>query len=139
MTKFFYVLGFIWALPVVILWWLFYILPLLLLRNIQYVGAEQFLIYKFVLVKNNSWYHRQWERWSGFAGPGFFIITHRIHGSGSFREKIAVFHEIRHCQQIYFLGILFYILYGLLWLIYRYKNHPLEKDARKFAMKKAII
>lgn len=137
--KFLYVLGFIWALPVVILWWLFYILPLLLLRNIQYVGVEQFLIFRFVLVENNSWYHRRWDRWSGFAGPGYFIITHRMHGTGSFREKITVLHEIRHCQQIYLFGLFFYVLYGLLWVRYGYKNHPFEKDARRFAHKHALI
>ena len=42
-------------------------------------------------------------------------------------------HERRHVAQNLVLGPLFMPLYGLLWLVFGYERHPLERDARAAA------
>lgn len=66
-----------------------------------------------------------------FAAVTLFewILTDRVRLS-----RRTILHEQRHVWQYrWHLYVLFLPAYGLLALIYRYKNHPYERDARRYA------
>jgi hypothetical protein len=60
---------------------------------------------------------------------GFCILF----SPGSSQDPRTAVHERRHVAQNLVLGPLFMPLYGLLWLLYGYRAHPLERDARAAA------
>lgn len=128
--KLFRILGTLWLLPVTILVWLFYILPLLVLDQIQLVGGYGFLVLRFDIVRRNpnrrSWWEKRWidGGWEGLALPHAIIIFPPA-GPGDLS------HENRHIDQWFLLGPLFPMVYGILHLIYKYKDNPLEDDAEE--------
>lgn len=147
--------GFIWLLPVTIIAWTFYVLPLWALGEIEWdgwrsVGIAQFKvptinIYKqigsggvYEIRREMSWYRRRWVGWWGWGGPCviFWKPTHQF----SIKDLHKIFrHEERHCDQMFLFGPLFYPLYigFAVWLYlrgdYAHINNPFEIDAREHA------
>jgi len=131
-------LGFVWLLPVTILFWLFYVLPLWY-RDFRFCGFVSFGVARFELVSNRSWYARLWRDWAGSAGP--CCIMHR-RGLTAHDLRFTLKHEHRHCMQQYCFGPLFYPLYVLcsaaIWVyswaadddFHAYLDNPFERDAR---------
>lgn len=120
--------------PMTLVIWLFYVLPLWMLEQIKYEGALDFLIVKFVLVEHNNWYTRAWSKWAGWSGP--CIVVYANHKGVDVARILK--HEYRHCQQQFVFGWTHYILYALvfvfLWAFTNkdpYFDHPFEVDARK--------
>lgn len=120
-------LGMLWASPWVLVLWGAYLLPLWALRWVRLRGLVAPGIVEFEVVAQGNWYARAWKRWGGFAGPGFVLTRGR-------RPELLA-HEVRHVHQWWILGILFPVVYGLLLLIFGYRNHPLEHDAKAAAQK----
>jgi len=148
-------LGFLWLLPVTILVWSFYILPLWVAGDIELVDSE-WPIAKFKLVSKSSWYARLWKNWWGYSGPCAYIYKDEdyIQWEASIeldKEWLVAavrrteLHEVRHCFQQLVFGPLHYPLYllmsALIWLyaapfnknLHAYLDNPFEKDARKAA------
>ena len=139
----------LWCAPVTLLTWLFYILPLWLTKEIEYVGAIRCLqlpaCAAFKVRKTNSWYSRMWKDWAGWAGP--FVILSKDPISNSSDKVVSsdltttARHEHRHCQQWMWFGCLFlpaYLLASVYLYFFKkdkhaYLDNPFEKDARQYA------
>jgi hypothetical protein len=129
-------LGFVWLLPMTIVIWTLYVLPLWITGQIKYEGALDFLIAKFVLIDRGNWYSRAWKNWGGWSGP-CVVVYRKFDERGT---QLILKHEYRHCQQQFVFGALHYPLYGLMFLVYLaftnknpYYDNPFEVDARKYA------
>lgn len=148
------IIQFIWLLPATILTWLFYILPLILLKEIEYVGMTDFLVFKFINpIDPKSWYDQQWEKWGGWSGPCVMIVKPYVGPGGHSADIIIEDHENQHCRDQFWFGPLFYPAYVLscLWIwISNFwkkdedKQHPyyanwFERRARKAAGQDLII
>lgn len=153
MIYLFRILGALWLLPVTVLVWGAYILPLWIMGEVICEGWHSFLIVRFRLApwmlsqeqgKGGTWYQRQWTNWSGSALP--HAIIYKPWGRAS--KNFIWVHEERHNDQQFLFGPLFYPLYGLCWLtlwLYKwvqmdmtgtssvipYLDNPFEKDASK--------
>lgn len=147
MNMFLKILGFIWVLPATILFWLFYVLPLMVFGQIKYVGKLDIFVWEFSNpIDPTSWYDRLWAKWSGWSGPCVVIIHERVYKSPRLL-KITRDHELQHCNDQFRLGIFFYPVYLLLsaWLaisnlwkkyedkVHIYFSNPLEIRARRVA------
>ena len=109
--KFLEILGFIWALPATIICWLFYILPLILFKEIKYVGRLSTFTWEFSNPINpTSWYDKMWTGWGGWSGP-CVLILHEDMYKDSERLAIVRKHELRHCEDQLKWGIFFYPVY----------------------------
>jgi hypothetical protein len=156
-------LGFVWLLPVTILVWTFYVLPLAFLDEIRWDGWHSFLVARFRLVDPKegigSWYYQQWHNWAGWSGPCVLVyknasirsLARGLHAAP--HSVLSVLkHEERHCVQQFLFGPLFYPIYflssvvlwvygevyDLVWGGYPAKSHPyydnpFERDARRAA------
>jgi len=131
----------VWQLPVTILIWFFYLLPLIIAREIEFVGWERPLIARFRIISKHSWWRRMWTDWAGCALP--HAIIHRSDLSKTTTAR-TIRHEIRHCHQMFVFGPFFYPLYGLctacLWVyhtldeeVHPYFDNLFEQDARRHA------
>ncbi|KKK78066.1 hypothetical protein LCGC14_2847280 [marine sediment metagenome] len=141
------ILGFLWALPASILCWLFYILPLIIFKEIKYVGKLDTFVWEFRNPINpTSWYDELWARWAGWSGPCVVIIHEDMY---ALPEKLKIIrqHELKHCQDQFKWGFFFYPAYlcasawlavSNLWKKYEdrvhiYYSNPFEIAARKAA------
>lgn len=114
----------LWQLPVAIPIWLLYILPAwgLGLIRLSVVGRSGCVTFE-VPHDAPSWWRRAWGDWGGHAMP-FAIVTAHL----PYDEMLD--HEHRHVRQWAALGPLFPVVYGLLLLMFGYRDNPLEVDAR---------
>jgi hypothetical protein len=130
--KFLLVVGFIWALPVSLLFWFLLGVLYLLGQVDRVVVVKKDFIFVWFL-KKNGWFYRKYfedKGWSGFAQGNNVIIS-------SFDSKLFK-HERRHCYQHYVLGVFFilvYIVHALVIYYWDKEKHPyfdniLEIDAR---------
>ena len=78
----------------------------------------------------------------GLAPPGYenaLVIGRVVLNTSEFgqlgQEKGArwIAHEFRHAAQSEPLGVYYLPAYGLLFLLYPYEEHPMERDARKYS------
>lgn len=133
------IIGTIWGLPITILLWLFYLLPIWTLGWVKYDGMADFGILRFIVNPDKyNWYTRLWSKWGGCALGNFMILN--------FNAGISVeWHELRHNYQWLILGPLFPVVYGLFYLYElvkwrsfytAYVKNILEKDARNYATKR---
>jgi hypothetical protein len=134
MNKVYRTLGFLWLLPMTIVVWTLYVLPLWITGQIMFDGALDFLVAKFVLIDRGNWYSRVWSKWGGWSGPCVIIYN----GAISLDVKRIWRHELRHCMQQFVFGPTHYPLYGAIFLAYwaftakdPYYDNPFEVDARK--------
>lgn len=87
-------------------------------------------IARFRLISKKSWFAKAWANWYGHALLG--VIIHRDE-QGTFDDnhvEKTIIHELRHNQQQLILGFMFYILYGIDYLLHGYYDVWFEKDAR---------
>ncbi len=112
-----------WVLPIAVLMWLFYLLPLWALGRVVKCGYVSPMVIRFVVVMDGGWYSRRWQGWAGFALP-FAIIVKPNPTPKTER------HELRHTDQWLVLGPLYPVVYGLLLLFTGYRANPFEQDAR---------
>jgi hypothetical protein len=133
-----YHLGFLWVLPVSIIFWVIFGL-LYILGQIDVVmwSRDLMLIWD---VKNGGWLDRKFltgKGWLGFAA-GCNILVADTDGE---RWQRTIKHERRHVLQQYLFGIFFIILYILesvrIYLmcpnLHSYYDNRFEIDARKAA------
>lgn len=119
-------IGRIWAFPVALPIWLFYILPFWALGLLKYqesIGG----VFIFNPVLKWGWYAYLWDGWGGHGLPYCIII----------KEDWFVDcwrHEYRHTDQWLILGILFPIVYVLGLIFFGYIKHPLEIDADRWML-----
>lgn len=103
------ILGFIWLLPATILVWLFYIIPLLIFREVRLVGKADIFIW---VIENpidpTSWYDKRWQRWAGWSGPCVYIF--KDVGDDQ-QNAITEIHEVKHCNDQFIWGVFFYPAY----------------------------
>lgn len=153
MKKALRVLGFIWLLPMTVIVWAFYVLPLMW-KDLRFVGWADFLVAHFTVKSKHSWYAKAWRDWLGWSGP-CVVVTRSVadeyeHLPSAKIEEIdarTLKHELRHCQQQFVFGALHYPLYGLaslwIWLFVKWKHsyldNPFELDARRYAGQKVRI
>jgi len=133
-------------LPVTILVWLTYILPLWAVGEIKYEGRP----HRFIWVFENpisplSKYDRLWKKWSGWSGPCVYIYKKHDGPEGPLYDAVTRKHELKHCADQFNWGIFFYPAYlvssawvGIknLWnkdKKHMYINNYFEKRARKEA------
>lgn len=138
-------LGFIWLLPITILVWLFYVLPLWCLGYIRYIGMIDSFVWHFEVNQDKSnWYTKLWRDWAGWSGP-CVIITKK--SNNLFFNARTIVHELRHCHQQFAFGPFFYLAYILtsafIWLFQKnkhaYHDNPFERDARAKAFQPVDI
>lgn len=117
-------IGAIWVLPVAILIWLLYLLPLLALGKITYqykqTDTSWRWVWRFHVIEDGGWYDRLLQKKYCFAVPFAIIVRRKV------RWK-KVKHELGHTDQWLILGPLFLPVYLTLLAIFGYANHPLEK------------
>jgi hypothetical protein len=151
MKKFLEVLGFAWQSPAILLCWLFYILPLYIAGDIEFVQWESFGVARWNLESKKSWYAKLWRDFWGWYGPGNIIMRNAAHiidenahdyWSAHVRNEViaelkkTLKHELRHHYQGCICGPFYYPIYGVIYLGLKvsgknaYINHPFEKDAR---------
>lgn len=134
-------LGFIWLLPVTILVWLVYVLPLWAVGEIKYEGKAGTFIWIFENPISSSWYDKKWEKWAGWSGPCVYIYkkyTEEMLPWTSATERrmydaVTRVHEVRHCIQQFVFGIFHYALYFLDSMYILLSNKWKKPEDRKHA------
>lgn len=95
-------------------------------------------IARFRLISTKSWYAKLWAKFYGFGGL-LLIMIHRDEAGEDDDEFVeeTIVHEVRHVFQVLILGTMFWILFGIIFIIIKvftkknpYYNHPFEIDAR---------
>jgi hypothetical protein len=137
-------LGFIWLLPMTIIIWAFYVLPLWAFGCIKWDGWQSYLIARFTLVNDDGWYARAWRDWAGWGGPCVILLKE---GADPSWDSITEAHEERHCVQQFLLGPTFYPAYFFdslaLWIFFSkrhaYLDNIFERDARRYAGQPVVI
>ncbi len=118
-------IGFIWSLPITILA-LIYTFFLSLTGNFKFYGVEN---WSFIWIVKNP-LSTKWNGWSGLTLGCVIIVKYPPHDK---KWRIKLLHEMHHVKQYMLLGILFFPLYGIGWLLggCKYRNNWFEKEARK--------
>ena len=115
----------IWLAPATLPIWGLYLLPAWWLGLIEPTRQHP-LAYEFrANPLRFRWWQRLWWGWAGHALP-FAIVLNTD-------EEVCRQHELRHVQQWCWLGPLFPLVYLVCLVLTGYRNHPLEKDARRYA------
>lgn len=137
----------IWLLPMTVLVWVIYILPLWLIwRDLKFVRWAKYGVAEFILAERalEAWHARLWRDWAGWGGPCCFVWKGDPHAVMS-RTRL---HELEHCRQQFVWGPLFYPVYLLasvwIWLAgpadkNAYYDNPFERAARKAAGQRVDI
>jgi hypothetical protein len=130
---------FIWLLPMTILVWAGYVLPLWVTGQVKYDGTFNGCIRFRLNDSLNTWYTRLWSAWAGWSGPCVMVyksINERV-------DRNTFHHEYRHCWQQFWFGPLHYPLYGINFIAFKlftnkdpYTDNYFEEDARSYASKK---
>ena len=102
--------------------WLLFLFPawvsgLISLRRTHRTSVE----FTVELDGQPSWWIAAWLRWDGLSLPFAIVLKKQ-----SSRE-----HELRHSWQWLVLGPLFPVVYLVMFIVFGYRNHPLERDARR--------
>ena len=137
--------GIVWASPITLLAFIFYIAPMWVLRQYRYAGWHGIAWRWDYIVRSNpdlktkfdKFVDEKWHCWNGAAMGN--IITIKVY-KGS-HESITVTHEHEHVIQCMRLGVFQPIFYVLYWMLARfvlrhadvYYDSPFEIDARRAA------
>ena len=109
-------------LPVMLPIWLLFIIPAWAIGLISRVTTHPTAIeFRPVFHGRPSWWWSAWEGWAGLSLPCAIIV----------RDVRSVRHELRHGLQWMVLGPLFPAVYLVLLIMFGYRDHPLERDARR--------
>lgn len=116
----------LWALPVAIPIYVFYLWPFEALGWLKRVDYDwDLVVYRARLIRGPRCLRRLWLGWSGHALPGAIVV--RAKSSDVLR------HEREHVEQWYRWGVLFPVVYGFYLIRYGYRENPFEVAARKAA------
>ncbi len=119
-------LGYLWATPTTLASVLGFLLPMWALQQLRprcwRAGAWEWS----VVEGSRFWRAYSLRGWSATT-LGWCIFFSPLADRA---ENVAV-HERRHVAQNLVLGPLFLPLYAALWLVFGYRQHPLEVDARR--------
>ena len=143
--KILFFLGFLWCLPISILFWIFGVV-LLLTKQIQKfeVNWDDFTF--LWDLKNNGWFCKVFflgRGWGGYSCGNNIIVV----DSDTERWKRTIKHEQKHCHQQFILGVLFpvaYIIESLTIYFFEkdkhsYYSNAYERAARKYASQQVDI
>jgi hypothetical protein len=129
----------LWMLPVSILVWLFYILPLWATSHIRYEKRLSPIVLLFRVNKEKTcWYARSWQKWWGCSLPHTLILHWDI--PDKYIDGV-ISHEFDHEHKWENWGIFFTPAYWgatiFIWLFQKnkhaYLDNPFERSARKAA------
>jgi hypothetical protein len=143
MKKFILVLGVLWALPVTIIPFLFYILPLWIFRKYRFDGWDENAFIWIIDAESlgTTWFDTMlktaWAGWAGSTVGNIIVMKGRKTKDDWYKQ--ALIHEKEHVHQIMVLGIFQPILYVLCYLVGRfvlrntngYYDNIFEIDARR--------
>jgi len=142
MSKLLFLIGFIWALPITLLAFIFYVGPLWALGKYKQTGWNEVAFIWRIEVNDNTWFDRilarLWRGWAGHALGNIVVLK------STATEKTVV-HEKEHVKQMMKLGPLHLVIYGLIYLVGRfvlsnvdgYRDNIFEIDARRKAEQKS--
>jgi hypothetical protein len=140
MEKILTTIGFVWALPVVLLSWLFYVLPFWALGYMRWDGWASFLVAQFLVsTEKNNWFTRAWKKWAGMSLSAVIVL--KMDPDDYPRYVRTRDHELQHAKQSFMFGIFHPIGYvghsALIWLFQKdkhaYLDNWFERDARRAA------
>jgi len=147
-----YALGFIWALPATLLFWIFFCVPQWIKGTFESVEWRKDLSIVWDVANGSDFFKKAMADWYGFVGGANIVVVDAPGKVEKSPETFAAYikylkHETRHVYQNYVLGILFYPVYLLIvafiYLFLKDKHthhdHPLERDARKYAGERVDI
>ena len=145
-------LVFINLLPLIGLYWFFYVLPLWGLGYIKYYSTNysRFTIFFYVNFEKSNWYNKLWFYWNGHAGPCCVVLN--LNNCAELEDEVFTsIHELRHVDQILLFNILFPVIYYGYMLLFILRNvnrrgirkslyeayytNPSEVDAREHTFK----
>lgn len=143
MFKFYYILGFLWVVPVSIIGWLFLGL-LTLFGQIDCINLYPDLSVVWDLKNTGFFYKKMVRRWFGFV-IGCNIVVVDLDDSD--KNVRCFMHERRHVLQQYCWGVFFFIAYVFeslrIFLFckedHAYLDNRFEIDARKYAGQKIKV
>ena len=133
--------GFVWALPLAILVWLFYIFPFWAFGLLHYNRRHACAV-EFVADMGVQWWAKAWKGWRGHAVPCAIVLA-RVPSDLDATWRRTRRHELRHVDQMFLFGLLFPFLYvgAMVWIacfkrdLHPYRDNPFERDARAYAEK----
>jgi len=139
MKYIFHIWGTMIWLPITALFYIFYIIPCLLTKQLYFDGWADFLIPKFVVRGTASaWFLSLWGGWWGHALPTFIVTRHDT--DNDMRQQRTLIHESRHVSQLFVFWIfmpIIYMTHTLFLLIFTkkhaYYDNCFERDARRHA------
>jgi hypothetical protein len=117
-------LGYVWAAPTTVAGLALVLLPMWVLRQAR-PGPWRDGAWEWTVAAGSRFWRRYARGW-GATTLGWCILFATPEDAVS----LAV-HERRHVAQNLVLGPFFLPVYALLWLLFRYQEHPLERDARR--------
>lgn len=140
------IVGIIWASPVTLIAFIFYVMPLWMLTKYEYVGWDEVAwVFSFNPAnQRDSWLTRflrkKWQRWAGATLGSLIVIKDDPSMKKSSRNRTMI-HEKEHVRQIMVLGVFQPIFYVSIYLIGRfvlrnvngYYDNIFEIDARRRA------
>lgn len=98
------VLQFIWAAPVSVPSFIFYILPCWLLGWYYYQGKTSTAVYFVISSEIPTWLENLWEPWNGQCVGNFIVLRNSPQDSPKAYQTLV--HELEHTRQIMTWGIL---------------------------------
>jgi len=130
------------VLPVAVIVYAFYVIPMWIIGDFKFAGFASFLVAEFHLSGNMARIHKKlWNRWDGFGGPGVIILRTKpiIENNNNEYLKSIRKHELEHARQFFVLGIfqpLFYFLFSVIIFVSckflnAYFDNPFEISARR--------
>lgn len=133
------VIQFFWVLPLTVIVWLLYILPLwLLARDYRFVRVLEpgIIMLELVNIDVSAWHTRLWRDWGGVGLPCAVLLRARYA-----TDPKLIRHELEHCYQLFRWGIFQPIIYVFTSLFiyffvpskHPYYDNPFERQARRVA------
>jgi len=122
-------LGYPWAAPTTLACLVVFLLPMWALRQAQ-PGHWRDGAWEWTVTTGS----RFWRWYARDGGWGATTLGWCILFATSADVVCLAVHERRHVAQNLVLGPLFMPWYALLWLVFGYERHPLERDARAAAV-----
>lgn len=131
--------GIVWASPITIVCFLFYVLPCWVMGWYEYIGWRDNCWLWKVKMQAPEFMHRMWKGWAGHCVGNIVVMVESPDASKRF--QIVLVHEQQHVRQCMRLGIVQPILYyanrlAITWACknsHSYYDNPFEIDARRGA------
>lgn len=132
-------LGMIWASPITLVCFVFYVLPCWAMKWYEYIGYHDIVWAWKIREEAPEWMHKLWKGWAGHCVGNIVVVIERPEKSQY--AGVIMTHEQQHAVQCMRLGVFQPIMYFLNKLVIRYacKNshpyfdNPFEIDARRGA------